>query len=392
MSRLHFFILILLVSISGFSQGMLLPVISVIFETNGESAAMNGFHATALYIGVLLASPFMEAPLRKLGFKPLIVTGGFLVIISLFSFIWLQSIWIWFLLRLLVGIGDHMLHFSTQTWVTSRSTAQNRGRNISLYGLSFGLGFAFGPFMVPLVKASPSLPFIVSGCISLAAWLFVFFLRNEFPAASPDETSGDNSARRFYRAVLLGWVAFLPAFGYGFLETALNGSFPVYALRLGISIDAVALILPAFALGSILFQFPLGILSDKFGRRHVLLVILIVGALCFFTAGLFPSPHVIGGCFFMAGMAVGSMFSLGISYMSDLLPSHLLPAGNLLCGISFSLGSMIGPVAGGWYMQRFESANLFYFITVILLGIWLALIFGKTKQTPADNRYSSSAS
>ncbi len=96
MSRLYFFILVLLVSISGFSQGMLLPVISVIFETNGESAAINGLHATGLYIGVLLASPFMEAPLRKLGFKPLMVMGGFLVIISLFSFIWLQSIWLWF--------------------------------------------------------------------------------------------------------------------------------------------------------------------------------------------------------------------------------------------------------------------------------------------------------
>ncbi|WP_249713087.1 MFS transporter, partial [Bacillus cereus] len=79
------------------------------------------------------------------------------------------------------------------TWVTSKSTPRNRGRNISLYGLSFGLGFAFGPFMVPLVKTSPSLPFIVSGCISLAAWLFVFVLRNEYPAQGPDETSGDNS-------------------------------------------------------------------------------------------------------------------------------------------------------------------------------------------------------
>ncbi|NEU03115.1 MFS transporter, partial [Escherichia coli] len=81
-----------------------------------------------------------------------------------------------------------------------------------------------------------------------------------------------NSFRRFYQAMLFGWVAFMPTFGYGFLETALNGSFPVYALRLGISVDAVAIILPAFAIGSIIFQFPLGILSDKYGRRNVLLV------------------------------------------------------------------------------------------------------------------------
>ncbi|MCY8973379.1 MFS transporter [Bacillus atrophaeus] len=388
MSRFHFFILVLLVSISGFSQGMLLPVISIIFETQGESAAVNGLHATGLYIGVLLAAPFMEAPLRKLGFKPLIVIGGALVIVSLFSFIWLQSVWIWFFLRLLIGIGDHMLHFSTQTWVTSRSSKQNRGKNLSLYGLSFGLGFAAGPFMVPLVQSNPALPFIVSGCISLFAWLFVFFLQNEYPEPSPHETGTENSFSRFYQAVLLGWIAFMPTFGYGFLETALNGSFPVYALRLGISVDAVGLILPAFAIGSIVFQFPLGIISDKYGRRNVLLIILLTGALCFLIAGLFPSPYVLGCCFFIAGMAVGSTFTLGISYMTDLLPSHLLPAGNLLCGISFSLGSIIGPIAGGWYMQIFENANLFYFITFVLSVVWIAIAFGKTKHPSHSGSHS----
>ncbi len=176
MSRFHFFILVLPVSISGFSQGMLPPVISIIFETNGESAAINGLHATGLYIGVLLASLFMEAPLRKLGFKPLIVIGGSIVIVSLFGFIWLQSVWIWFLLRLFIGIGDHMLHFSTQTWVTSMSSKQNRGRNLSIYGLSFGLGFAAGPFMVPLVKLSPASPLscpVASVC--LRGFLFSFY-------------------------------------------------------------------------------------------------------------------------------------------------------------------------------------------------------------------------
>lgn len=105
MTRFHFFILVLIVSISGFSQGMLLPVISVIFEQEGHSAALNGLHATGLYIGVLIASPFMEAPLRRLGFKPLIVIGGVMVCASLFAFVFIQSFIVWFFLRLLIGMG-----------------------------------------------------------------------------------------------------------------------------------------------------------------------------------------------------------------------------------------------------------------------------------------------
>ncbi len=54
MNRFHFWILISIVAISGFSQGMLLPLIAIIFEQDGISATLNGLHATALYIGILI--------------------------------------------------------------------------------------------------------------------------------------------------------------------------------------------------------------------------------------------------------------------------------------------------------------------------------------------------
>ena len=82
-TRLRLFVLVTIVSISGLSQGMLLPTVAVILENHGVPSTINGIHATGLYIGVLLASPFMEGPLRKFGFKPLIVVGGFITIISL---------------------------------------------------------------------------------------------------------------------------------------------------------------------------------------------------------------------------------------------------------------------------------------------------------------------
>ncbi|MBE0313589.1 MFS transporter, partial [Xanthomonas citri pv. punicae] len=54
MTKNKFAILISIVSISGFSQGMLLPLIAVIFENDGLSSSMNGLNAIGLYIGILL--------------------------------------------------------------------------------------------------------------------------------------------------------------------------------------------------------------------------------------------------------------------------------------------------------------------------------------------------
>lgn len=80
----YFWIMVGIVAISGLSQGMLLPAIAMIFEQEGVSSSINGIHATALYIGILVISPFLEKPMQRFGMKPIIVIGGFLVIISLF--------------------------------------------------------------------------------------------------------------------------------------------------------------------------------------------------------------------------------------------------------------------------------------------------------------------
>ena len=62
----YFWIMVGIVAISGLSQGMLLPAIAMIFEQEGVSSSINGIHATALYIGILVISPFLENRCKSL--------------------------------------------------------------------------------------------------------------------------------------------------------------------------------------------------------------------------------------------------------------------------------------------------------------------------------------
>lgn len=378
----RFWILVSIVAISGFSQGMLLPLIAVIFEKSGVSPSLNGLNAIALYIGILLVSPFMEMPLRKYGYKPIIIFGGALVFVSLALFPLWKTFWFWFALRLLIGIGDHSLHFATQTWITSFSPAEKRGRNISLYGLFFGIGFATGPLMTPLVNVNEALPFIVSSIVCLAGWLFVFSLKNELPEQVVNINSFLATIKQFRRALKYGWVAFLPPFSYGFLESSLNGSFPIYALRMNIDVSSVSLVLSAFAIGSIITQLPLGILSDQYGRRNILMSVLFLGFFSFTAASLLEHSFIgLIIAFLISGMVVGSTFSLGISYMTDLVPKDLLPTGNLLCGIFFSLGSLSGPIIGGLFIKFLHGVSFFYIISTMLLALsFIIFTFGKKNQ------------
>ncbi|MDF1997653.1 MFS transporter [Peribacillus frigoritolerans] len=386
-NKLLFSVLILIVGISGFSQGMLLPIIAIIFENDGISSSLNGFHAASLYIGILLISPFMEAPLRKYGYKPLIVFGGITVILSLALFPVWKSFWFWFVLRFFIGIGDHTLHFATQTWITAISPKTKRGRNLAIYGLFFSLGFMVGPLMTKLLEINQSLPFIITSILSLLAWSAVFLIRNELPEQDDSEsTSFLGTLKRFSKVSRIAWVAFLLPFTFGVLEASLNSNFPVFALRSGIDLTAVSIIIPAFSAGTLLTQIPLGMISDRFGRRKTLLTILFSGFAIFTLAGIY-SYSVLGLfiCFMFGGMMVGSTFSLGISYMADLLPRNLLPAGNLLCSIFFSLGSIGGPFFGGLVIEHIQGGNFFYMISIMLFLVFISLALFKEKLPASVN-------
>ncbi|MGV2620539.1 UNVERIFIED_CONTAM: MFS transporter [Halobacillus marinus] len=380
--RRRFWTLISLVTISGFSQGMLLPLLAIILEQNGISSSVNGLHATGLYIGILLASPFMEKPLRRIGFKPMIMIGGALVVVSLALFPLWQALWFWFILRVAIGIGDQILHFGTQTWITATADKKSLGKSIAYYGLFFSAGFTIGPLMTNLLTFGTYAPFLLSSLLSLSVWLLMLRIRNEMPEAHTATARETSSLQRFRRALQLGWVAFLPPLAYGFLEGTLHGIFPIYGLRIGHDVHTLSFIIPSFAAASLLSQIPLGTMSDKYGRRNVLLTVVTLGIFAFLGAAVWEES-VLGlfTTFAMAGLCVGSLFSLGISYMTDLLPRDLLPAGNILCGMAFSIGSILGPFLSGSFLDLLPGMSFFYVIVALLLIVLAATFIKKSPQT-----------
>ncbi|PGR96639.1 MFS transporter [Bacillus pseudomycoides] len=372
--RFTFWIMVGIVAISGLSQGMLLPAIAMIFEQEGIRSSINGIHATALYIGILFISPWLEKPMQRFGMKPIIVIGGFLVIISLFFFTQTFSFWIWFLLRFLVGIGDHMLHVGTQTWITTTSDPSKIGRQVSIYGVFFGIGFAVGPYLASTVQYGLATPFIVSTILCLIGWLLLLPTKNAFPVQDETGKENESSLSRYKQVFVLAWIALMGPLAYGALEAMLNSNLPVYALRKGWSVSDVSFLLPAFAIGGIITQIPLGILSDKYGRDHILTWTFSISTIVFLLAAVFDGYYwIVFGCMLLAGMVIGSCFSLGLGFMTDLLPRHLLPAGNILSGIAFSIGSIIGPVLGGVFIEKIQYTS--FFIAVMIIMAIIALLY-----------------
>ncbi|SOC40915.1 MFS transporter [Salinicoccus kekensis] len=380
-----FIILSIIVCISGFSQGLLLPLISFIFEDRGISPTLSGLHASGLYIGVFVSALFIEAPLRKYGYMPMIIIGGATVGISLFLFPAFESIWFWFVLRLIVGVADNVLHFSTQTWLIQSTPPKQMGKIIAFYGLFFSFGFMIGPKVSELVVFNEALPFIVSGVLTMIAWPLIFLLPDA-PGAKPVDSgvpsSFFNTLKNFKAVIITSWACFLMPMLFGIFEGSLNTNFPVFALRNDFEISQVTWILPMFSFGAILLQVPIGALGDRVGRGRLISVLLLLGAGAFFLMEVYTSSFwLLMVLFILAGIFVGSMYSLGISYMADMTPSYNLPAGNLIAGMAFSVGSILGPVIGGAVITG-TAGNMYFsfFVVAILIVFLLNIVYMVTKR------------
>ncbi|MEK4452415.1 MULTISPECIES: MFS transporter [Paenibacillus] len=368
-SKMTFMILITATIAAGLSQGLLLPILSILLEQKGVSSSLNGLNAAALYIGSFGMTLIAERVLGAVGFKKLIAGGISLVLVSLLMFPFFTGIKVWFVLRLLVGVGDAAINYGAQLWVLLMTPAEHRGRNLSLYGMSYGLGFSLGPLGISLLRYGQAVPFIVLAFLFLLVLILVTTI---LPDSRPDKAeSGESQVRRFGRCYSLAWFALIPALLYGFMEASLNSSFPVYGLRIGYSTDQIAALLPFAGIGGLLLQFPLGLWSDRFGRKRVLIIAGIGGGIAFTMLPLAGDHFTLTMVLLMiAGGLVGSFFSLGLSLAADILPRHLLPAANVVASFHFSIGSIIGPGIGGLLLQVGLSGGIF-----ALMG-GLYIVFG----------------
>ena len=101
-----------------------------------------------------------------------------------------------------------------------------------------------------------------------------------------------------------------------------------------------------FAIMQFIFMPIIGALSDRFGRRPVMLLSLFGLAVDYFILALAPTIAIVFIGRAVAG-AFGATFSTANAYMADISPPEKRAQNFALVGAAFGVGFMLGPVVGG---------------------------------------------
>ena len=103
-----------------------------------------------------------------------------------------------------------------------------------------------------------------------------------------------------------------------------SNSFLILQTRdVGVSLAGTIEIYAAFNLVAALASYPAGFLSDRFGRRNILAVSLIIFLLTYMGFGLTRRVVLIACCFVLYGLYQGISRSVGKALAADLVPQAL---------------------------------------------------------------------
>tara|TARA_A100001391_G_scaffold7621_8_gene5030 strand:+ start:46915 stop:48159 length:1245 start_codon:yes stop_codon:yes gene_type:complete len=363
-------------------SGFLATLIAIRLDAAGAGSLAIGLVATAYFAGLMLGALRVTPLIARVGH--IRAFAAFVSIYSASSLTYaLVDNWpIWVALRFIDGFVMSGVFVCLESWLNRVARPDNRSAILAAYMIALYSGQALGQFLLNLQDNAPSLPFMLSAILLSLTVLPVALTRIAEPVM---EEISPFSLARLYDASPLGIVGVLAT---GLMMGAFYGLGAVFAQRIGLPLAQVAVFTSSVIAGGVVLQYPLGILSDRFDRRRVIVgSMLATAGVCALLAfaegplGVFLPGALFGGFAF-------ALYPLCVAHANDhLTESERIGASSGLV-LVYSAGAVAGPLLASLAMGLLGATGLFAAIGAVamlaaLFGLWRA---ATASAVPADEQ------
>lgn len=360
----------------GVAIGLGLPLLSMILEKRGVPSTLIGLNSAMAGIAAMAAAPITTKLAHRFSVPATMIGAVLLAAFSAPGFYFAENFWLWFPLRIVFHGATTTLFILSEFWINASAPPKKRGLALGVYATVLSVGFALGPLIFARIGSDGLLPFLLGAIVLLIAAVPVFIARGECPVID------EKPQLHFMRYIFLVPTATAAVFVFGAVEAGGLSLFPIYATRSGFSESQAALLLTIMGLGNMLFQIPLGLISDRLKDRRILLFIMafcgLVGA---FTLPLLSdSWELLAVVLLFWGGSVAGLYTVGLSHLGSRLTGADLVAANAAFIFCYAVGTVAGPQAIGAAMdasakygygqQGFAWAIAFFFgLYFVLSGV-----------------------
>jgi len=346
-----------------------------------------GVIASSYPIAEMIFVPFMGFLSDRVGRRLLIVTGLSLSSTVLFTFAHTRDMVLLTLIHGVQGVAAAMIIASSLALVADYAQEATRGRQMGFYNFANLGGYMIGPLAASLLIEAGSIiaPFYAASAVALVGALFTQLLVRDAPVRSRAhefdiisalcQLARNRTALAMFPIlfVIMTFVGVGLTFGPKLLAEA--GYRP---LVVGGAFGGIALVLA-------LTQPFYGYLSDRFGRRKVMtlgiasflgvIVIHILSSLVQLPKGVFfAAVGVFGiGSFAFAPAALATL--------ADVAPASARGTTMGMYGSVMTLGTVVGPLWGGFVLDRYGIVSLYFALGALLVGAAVLTAFASWRES-----------
>ncbi|MGC9966969.1 MAG: MFS transporter [Syntrophobacteraceae bacterium] len=148
---------------------------------------------------------------------------------------------------------------------------------------------------------------------------------------------------------------------------------PLFARSLGAATVEIGLINSSFMLAAGVFAMPLGIVSDRLGRKPVAMAGLLVSALSSFLLAFSRTPAQMMAIYVLAGIGIAAFGPTMMSFVADFSPATHLGRSYGWYTMAMYGGMSLGPAIGGIFAYLLGYERVFT-ISAILSLIMLSIV------------------
>jgi DHA1 family tetracycline resistance protein-like MFS transporter len=172
------------------------------------------------------------------------------------------------------------------------------------------------------------------------------------------------------RLALIFAVVFVNVLGFGLILPLL----PYYAERFGASAFLIGVLTASYPAAQVIGSPILGRLSDRFGRRPILMVSIAGTAVSFLILGSASALWMLFAGRILDGLTGGN-FTVAQSYITDVTSTKDRARGLGLTGAAFGLGFIMGPALGGLLSRWGYGVPAYVAAAVAVLNLLLVAFF-----------------
>jgi MFS family permease len=296
--------------------------------------------------------------------KPIALVGYFLSAVSK-PFIGLASTWQMVLAaRFSDRVGAGSRSAPRDALLAESVEPQHRGKAFGLEGIGDNLGAIAGPLITVLLFFSLQFDIHTIFYLAIIPGLLAFFMvllvrekKVDIAAKSKIDLHISQFPKTYWKYLLVTCL-----FGIGNSSNA----FLILEIReKGLSLHNTIFVYAFYNLVAALVSYPAGSLSDKVGRKPLLLISFIVFLITYLGFAFSSNILLTGFLFIFYGLYQGIFRASGKSYATDFVPGHLRASGIGWYSTVVGLSGLIASIVGGILWDRVSHTSVFVYGSIL---------------------------